>query len=67
MPCMGRPASPFIVEGDGGLQAREVKGEKRKRRKRRKRKQKEGVVYGVVSLLLLMGCYRVGDEDVRHP
>jgi hypothetical protein len=37
--CMGRPASPFIVEGEGGLQAREVKGERRKRRKRKTKRR----------------------------
>jgi uncharacterized membrane protein len=38
---MGRPASPFIVEGEGELQAREAMGEKRKRRRKKKEKNKK--------------------------
>jgi hypothetical protein len=49
---MGRHVSPFIVEKEGGLQRRErrEKGEKEEREK-----QKNGMVYGVVPLILLAG------------
>jgi hypothetical protein len=47
-------------------------GERRKKRERegkeKREKQKEGVIFSVVSLLLLMGPIgRAGDRDVRHP
>jgi hypothetical protein len=37
MPRTGRLASPFIVEGEGGLQARRAKREKEKKKKEKKR------------------------------
>jgi hypothetical protein len=40
MPRMGCLTSPFIVEGEDGLQVGEAKEEKRKRRKREERKTK---------------------------
>jgi hypothetical protein len=55
VPCTGRSASPFIVEGEDGLQARGAKRKKIKKEREEREKQKEGVVYGVVPLLLLAG------------
>jgi hypothetical protein len=49
---MGCPVSPFIVEREGRLQRRE---RREKREKEEREKQKDGMVYGVVPLLLLAG------------
>jgi hypothetical protein len=51
MPYMGRPVYPFIVEREGWLQQRE---RREKEGKEEREKQKDGVVYGLVPLLLLM-------------
>lgn len=62
--CMGRLVSPFIVEREGGLQRRE---RREKEEKEEREKQKDGMVYGVVPLLLASPLGHAGDGDVRHP
>jgi hypothetical protein len=39
VPCTGRPASPFIVEWEDGLQARGAKREKREKEEREEREK----------------------------
>jgi hypothetical protein len=57
---MERPVSPFIVEREGRLQRRR---RREKGGQEEREKQKDGIVYSVIPLLLLVGPLdRVGME-----
>jgi succinyl-CoA synthetase beta subunit len=55
------------LKGKASYRQGKQREKREKERKEEREKQKEGVVYVVVSLLLMgpIGC--AGDGDVRHP
>jgi hypothetical protein len=55
------------LKGKASYRQGKQREKREKERKEEREKQKEGVVYGVVCLLLMgpIGC--AGDGDVRHP